>query len=88
MKHQFLTHEDFRPDKYDSYRYRLAVEGGLAICKVCGLAEGALTTDCPETSASNRSDDIYSGKIDYREDAWVEAKNPTNQMWDSGGVSQ
>jgi hypothetical protein len=58
--------------------------GGLFICEVCGLAEGSLTTDCPGEPANKYDEDVYNGKVDYREgQGWVwGAKNPTNQTWE------
>jgi hypothetical protein len=55
----------------------------LAVCKTCSLYEGALTTDCPGHYVTyEQSDEIYKGKIDFRDnEGWVNKKNPTNQMW-------
>jgi hypothetical protein len=55
----------------------------LAVCKICSLYEGALTTDCPGYYVTyGQSDEIYKGKIDFRDnEGWVNKKNPTNQMW-------
>jgi hypothetical protein len=45
----------------------------LAVCKVCGLLEGALTTDCPGVDCWNeRNEDVYAGRIDFVDGAWVE----------------
>lgn len=54
----------------------------LCICKVCRLMEGDLTTDCcGEPVSMNISDEIYAGRLDYRdsEGGWVNKLNPTNQ---------
>ena len=54
------------------------------VCKVCGLSEGALTTDCPGGHVSmETTDKIYAtGKLDYRDpEGWVELPNPTWQCW-------
>ncbi len=59
-------------------------DGGLALCTVCGLAEGELTTECPgmKTSEDQRRR-IYSvGDLDFRDGKWVDEPNPTNQSWD------
>jgi hypothetical protein len=55
----------------------------LAVCKVCGLFEGALTTDCPgHFTIHEQSERIYQGKMDFRDsEGWVDKLNPTNQMW-------
>lgn len=54
------------------------------VCAVCGLYEGALTTDCPEMSVSFEiSMKIYdSGKLDFRNGKWVDEPNPTHQQWE------
>ena len=51
------------------------------VCSVCGLYEGALTTDCPGQQVDfDTSQKIYnSAKLDFRNGAWVEEPNPTNQ---------
>jgi hypothetical protein len=48
-------------------------DGGLASCTVCGGYEGSLTTSCPgERVVREKLDEVYSGKIDYRETlGWV-----------------
>ena len=48
-------------------------DGGLYICSVCGLAEGSLTTDCPGYQCfSEKNKDVYEGRIDFRDGAWVQ----------------
>lgn len=45
----------------------------LFLCANCGLFEGSLTTECPQTeSYSERADAVYTGKIDYRDGKWIE----------------
>ncbi len=47
--------------------------GGLAVCKICGLFEGSLTTDCPGQECwRDRHQDIYAGRIDFRAGQWVD----------------
>lgn len=86
MDHKYITHETCDCYKRDSEYYQpcMVCDGGLAICSVCGLMEGSITTDCPgEECWAERGDDIYTGKLDYREgEGWVNKKNPTNQIWD------
>lgn len=55
----------------------------LFICSVCGCAEGSLTTDCPGVDVSDKDQDrIYrDGNLDYRNGAWVNEPNPTNQAF-------
>lgn len=68
-KHIFEQHED-------CYIQHCAIcVGGLSICTVCRLAEGALTTDCPGAPTSF-TELVYEGKLDYREGEWVEACSP------------
>lgn len=59
----------------------------LAFCEVCKLYEGALTTDCSGENSASKSEEIYSGKIDYRKgEGWVNKLNPTNQAWLKGKI--
>jgi hypothetical protein len=54
----------------------------LAVCRICGLFEGSLTTDCPgERVKCELSDKIYSEKLDYRVDegGWVNKLSPVQQ---------
>ena len=46
-------------------------DGGLSNCIVCGLAEGALTTECPGVDCRHLSDTIYNDGYDFREGAWT-----------------
>lgn len=51
--------------------------GGLTMCRVCGLAEGSLTTECPKYLVSSElTDVIYQGKIDYRFGRWEPEPSP------------
>ena len=58
-------------------------DGGLFICSVCSLTERSLTTHCPGVDAFDRGEETYAGKLDFRNGVWIEAKNPTNQMWEN-----
>lgn len=59
----------------------------LTFCETCRLFEGALTTDCSGENSTSKSDEIYSGKIDYRKgEGWVNKLNPTNQFWLKGAI--
>jgi len=74
--HIYRTPETCSCDKY-SDRSCMVCEGGLAICTVCHLMEGALTTDCPGVSASANSEAVYQGFLDFRKgEGWVPKKNP------------
>jgi len=53
--------------------------GGLALCKVCGGVEGALTTDC----CGYMLDDtvlakIYKGELDFRNYSWDFVASPNS----------
>ena len=53
--------------------YCVVCVGDLAVCRVCGLYEGSLTTECPGVQCySEKSSDVYAGKIDFRNGQWVE----------------
>ena len=80
-KHIFFEPKDISPD--DAWGQLHIVDGGLILCKVCGLLEGALTTDCPgEKVSMDVSDCIYAGEIDYKDDkGWVTEYNPINISW-------
>ena len=68
MKHQYWTAAECACDK----EFCLICVGGLACCKVCHLYEGGLTTDCPGEPSASRADDVYAGRLDYREgQGWV-----------------
>lgn len=53
----------------------------LSVCKVCGLFEGSLTTDCPgERVSYDMGEEIYTRKLDYREgEGWVNKFSPHQQ---------
>lgn len=48
-------------------------DGGLAVCTVCGLVDGCLTTDCPgEPVYRSHGEAVYQGELDYVEwQGWV-----------------
>lgn len=76
MEHDYITPEECNCDK----EHCPVCIGGLAICKVCGLAEGCLTTHCPgERVNGDDQDAIYKGHVDFRNGAWWPLPNPTNQ---------
>ena len=58
-------------------------QGGLFLCSVCGLYEGGLTSECPGENSCDKADDVYRGKIDFRNGAWVEAvsKHSPESRW-------
>lgn len=80
-KHKFVEPKDVSPD--NTWGQLNIVDGGLSLCHVCGCLEGGLSTDCPgELISMMKSDEIYAGKIDYRDgEGWVKKLNPTNITW-------
>lgn len=48
-------------------------DGGLAVCTVCGGAEGSLTTECPGVRMTAlESEYVYSGDLDFINGRWEE----------------
>lgn len=44
----------------------------LSICKVCGMAEGGLTTECCGEKVEYEVEQrVYAGELDYRNDQWI-----------------
>jgi len=75
-KHVYRTPTDCRcrfqgRDGYDDYC--AVCDGGLAVCKVCGLAEGELTTECPGDGKPwhKLGDAVRRGHIDFWDGRWV-----------------
>ena len=67
MKHQYYENGDKdAPICIKDGNYQIA----LSMCKVCGLAEGGLTTDCPGQPCI-KGEAVYSGKIDFIDGEWV-----------------
>lgn len=53
-------------------------EENITVCKVCGLGEGTMTTDCPGEQSWSKADEIYNGRLDYREgEGWVNKLSPS-----------
>jgi hypothetical protein len=47
-------------------------DGGLAICKVCGGAEGSLPEECPGEKMSTYQDNsVFMGILGYKGGEWV-----------------
>lgn len=65
-------------------------EHELDVCVTCGMYEGGLTTDCSgEKVTMAVEDDVYAGKLDYRDsEGWVNKLNPTNQSWLRGRIRE
>jgi hypothetical protein len=57
-------------------------EGGLAICSVCGLIEGSLTTECPgKSSYKDYGDMVYAGKKDFLNGEWIDQCSPASPAY-------
>lgn len=70
-EHIYLEDKDIGPD--DTWGQLNIVDGGLALCKVCGGLEGALTTECPgEKIPYEKDQEVYRGKIDFVNGKWIE----------------
>ncbi|PEH40476.1 hypothetical protein CRM94_17335 [Burkholderia gladioli] len=81
VHHKLYTPADVKNQPEGSTLRRLVEDGGLAICMVCGLGEGTLTTHCPGERSGKYGDDVYAGKVDFVGDRWIAKPNPTNQTW-------
>jgi hypothetical protein len=54
----------------------------LAVCEVCGLFEGALTTHCPGKHVSYEdSQRIYIGDLNFRGGIWVKECSEHTPVW-------
>lgn len=50
-------------------------DGGLSVCKTCGLLEGALTLECLGSRATQeQTDAVYAGGLDYYNGQWQPGK--------------
>lgn len=65
-QHKYVVHKDCKLNSC------IICDGGLALCEVCGLGEGALTTECcGHRVDSDVADDCYIGKQDFINNIWV-----------------
>ncbi|QRE00495.1 hypothetical protein [Burkholderia phage BCSR129] len=57
-------------------------DGGLAVCIVCGGAEGSLPTKCPGyRMTADQQDEVYAGRLNYTDRrGWYHAD--PSQKWD------
>lgn len=70
MQHTWLKHE---PGRCQEWRCPIC-EGGLAICTVCGAAEGELTKDCCGFRLNQFIlDAIYKGGLNFADGMWTVA---------------
>ena len=71
MEHRYAKH--CKPDGPCDREFCSICVGGLAVCEVCNLYEGSLTTECPGVpSYGEHADAVYAGKEDFRGGKWVE----------------
>jgi hypothetical protein len=85
MKHEWYTRGDGHACG-DNWECNLCA---LSWCKVCGLFEGGLPTDCPGEKISEAlATKIYEEKLDYREaeGGWVNKFSPHMQSFIYGAV--
>lgn len=74
-KHKF----DDCPESGCEYPIRCGwCEGNKSHCTECGLAEGILTTDCPEVMIPGRTQQrVMDNQIDYVEGLWIKVSDET-----------
>jgi hypothetical protein len=66
VNHKYLKHENCELPHCN------ICDGGLAVCVVCGGAEGKLTTDCCGYKLnSNVLNEVYLGDSDYKDGSWI-----------------
>ena len=74
--HEWLVHTDCRSE------FCSICHGGLAVCVVCGCAEGELPTDCPGFKLGDRAKlAIFNGTMDYKNSVWHTTPNRANSAW-------
>ncbi len=68
MKHELYTAADCKCDKTGGCNI---CDGGLALCMVCGGAEGSLPTECPGIRMTNQQEEeVYKKELDFVDGAW------------------
>lgn len=70
-EHQYLESSECWPTHSGDTTVCNVCDGGLAVCKVCGLFEGALTTHCPGSKSYGRSEEVYAGHVDFFHGEWT-----------------
>jgi hypothetical protein len=70
MKHRYIEHVNCERE------FCYICQGGLSICATCGLAEGALTDDCPGVRIPEYAERAsYEGRLNFRDGAWCDEPN-------------
>lgn len=78
MRHKFRSFEDC-PKTCNEYGTCPICNGGISHCKVCDLAEGSLTTECPgEPCSAEKGDRVYAGEIDFKDGRWINGTSFNN----------
>jgi hypothetical protein len=70
-EHQYLESKECQPTHGEDTTVCNICDGGLAVCKVCGLFEGSLTTHCPGSKSHGRSEEVYAGGVDFFHGEWT-----------------
>ena len=80
-----MKHTEYICKGGHDYQGCMFCNGGLFFCTVCNGFEGTLPTDCPGIRMTEKqADDVYAGKIDYREDrGWVDPDGTGTSMGDT-----
>jgi hypothetical protein len=87
MKHTYMDQTDCtcsHDNDESCWVCRNIVNGGLGVCRVCGGAEGTLTTDCcGRRITPEEEDQIYRlGTLDFVSTRWVYSyPNPLHTIW-------
>ena len=71
MNHEYYTRKDCPYCSSPDYDNCNICEGGLSWCKVCNLAEGELTTECPGEDSTLFKDATYAGNMDFIDGRWL-----------------
>lgn len=70
-EHQYMESSECWPTHGEDTTLCNVCDGGLAVCKVCGLFEAALTTHCPGSKSYGRSEEVYDGRVDFFHGEWT-----------------
>lgn len=71
------TAESGCPAAQDEPRTCNYCDGGLALCTVCGGAEGSMPSECPGRSMTHREQElVFSGVTDFYDGSWHEPRTP------------
>lgn len=72
-KHIYVEPKDHDHSKEEYHLGCAICDGGLALCKVCGGAEGCLPSECPGLAMTTEQiDQVYAGEIDFVDGIWTD----------------